>query len=39
MPWSEMNMVTVGDTCYFMGGYIGGWATFKAYTACPCPRW
>ena len=31
-PWSYMRNAAVGDTCYFMGGFIPGDSTDKVYT-------
>ena len=31
-PWSHMRTAVVGDTCYFMGGFISGGSTDKVYT-------
>ena len=32
IQWSYMKTAVVGDTCYFMGGAIGGISTDKVYT-------
>ena len=31
-PWSYMRTAVVGDTCYFMGGFISGGFTDNVYT-------
>ena len=32
IPWSHMRTAVVGDTCYFMGGYVNEAAIKKMYT-------